>query len=266
MRGQAPNDANHSGNAPRSGIGLALRTAACVLTVTPLLRWAVITHAVRAGRPWRRSCPRCATPLGPRGDLLALSPVAQCGRCAQRLGPPPGTLELVVALSATVLLWSGMRGLPLIAYCWWAVVGVVLAFVDLAVQRLPSRLSYAAAGGLLVLLLIDAEAAHTWQPWIRSMLGALIAAGIVAVCALAMPALVHWGDVRYALAIGAAAAWTGWLTLYAAAFLATLAGSLVGAGLIFRRRAKLTTHLPQGPFLYGGTLLAVVLRLVGPHT
>ena len=262
MRSQATNDADHSGNAPRRGIVLALRTAACALLVTPLLRWTVIAHAVRAGRPQRRSCPRCAALLGPRGDLLALSPVARCGQCEQRLGPPPGTLELVAALSAAMLVWSGMRGLPLIAYGWWAAVGVVLAFVDLAVQRLPARLSYAATGGLLALLLTDALVTHTWQPWIRSVLGALTAAAIVALCALAVPALVHWGDVRYALAVGAAAAWTGWLTLYTAAFLATLAGALVGVGLILAGRAKLTTHLPQGPFLYGGTLLAVLLSLV----
>src|SRR4051794_17952613 len=129
---------------PRRRIVLGLRFASCALTVTPLLRWAVVTHAVRVARPWRRSCPRCATLLGPRGDLRALSPAGRCGRCGQRLGPPPGALELAAVLSAAALVWSGLRGLPLIAYGWWAALGVVLAFVDLAVQRLPARLSYAA--------------------------------------------------------------------------------------------------------------------------
>ncbi len=47
-----------------------------------------------------------------------------------------------MALSAAGLVFSGMRGLPLIAYGWWAAVGIVLAFVDLAVQRLPARLMF----------------------------------------------------------------------------------------------------------------------------
>src|SRR2546423_14889932 len=96
----------------RGGIVLAARTAGCALAVTPLLRWATITHAVRPGRHWRRSCPRCSTPLGPRGDLLALSPVARCGRCKQRLGPPPAAPETAVAPSAALLIWSGLHRLP----------------------------------------------------------------------------------------------------------------------------------------------------------
>jgi leader peptidase (prepilin peptidase)/N-methyltransferase len=150
-------------------------------------------------------------------------------------------------LSATALACSGLRGLPLLAYAWWAAVGIVLAFVDLAVQRLPARLSYSAVGGLLAGLLAAAVRSDAWQPWVRSCIGALVTAAVVAVCALAVPAMVHWGDVRFALAIGAAAAWAGWLTLYAAAFLATLSAAAVGLGLVLLRRANLTSQLAQGP-------------------
>jgi len=177
------------------------------------------------------------------------------------MGPPPWTLELVALASAAGLTWSGMTGVKLAAYMWWAAFGIVLAFVDLAVYRLPARLSHAATGGLLAMLLVDAWVTHTWQPWVRAALGALIAGAAVAACALALPALVHWGDARYALAMGAAAAWAGWLALYAAAFLATLGAALVGLVLIAARRASMTTQVPQGAFLYGGALLAVVLVL-----
>jgi leader peptidase (prepilin peptidase)/N-methyltransferase len=230
-----------------------------VLTITPLLRWAVITHAVAGGQRWRRSCPRCATRLGPRGDLRALTPAARCGRCDQQLGPSPGVLEVAALAAAAALIVAGLRGLSLLAYAWWAAVGLVLAFVDLAVHRLPARLSYTAAGGLLVGLLGDALVAHGWHPWTRSITGALLTAVAVALCALAVPRLVHWGDVRYALAVGAAAAWPGWLSLYTAAFLATLLAALVGVGLIVVGRARLTTHIPQGPFWFAGTIFTLVL-------
>jgi hypothetical protein len=36
--------------------------------------------------------------------------------------------------------------------------------LDLAVQRLPARLSYAAAAGLLAPLLAHAQLSRTWQP------------------------------------------------------------------------------------------------------
>ena len=195
-----------------------------------------------------------------------MTPIARCGQCGQRLGPPAGALEAAAALTAAALVWSGLRGLPLVGYAWWAAVGVVLAFVDLAVQRLPARLSYTAAGGFIAVLLGHAVTTHGWQPWVRSIAGALITASVVAVCALVMPAMVHWGDVRYALAVGAAAAWPGWLSLYTAAFLATLSAALVGVGLIVSGRAKLTTHLAQGPFWFAGTILTLVLLHVGSRS
>jgi leader peptidase (prepilin peptidase)/N-methyltransferase len=147
----------------------------------------------------------------------------------------------------------------LVAYGWWAAFGVVLAFVDLAVQRLPARLSYTAAGGLIVMLLLNALLTNDRHAWFRAVAGGLIATSAVALCALALPTFVHWGDVRYALAVGAAAAWTGWLALYVAAFLATLLGAVMGLGLLMTRRASLATHLAQGPFWYAGVLLAVML-------
>lgn len=216
-------------------------------------------HSVPAGEPWQRTCPRCGVSLGPRGNLRALSPLARCGNCRHRLGPPPWTLEAATVASFAALVWPGLTRLPLAAYLCWAAIGVVLAFVDIAVQRLPARLSYTAAAGLLLPLLGHAQLSHDWQPWIRAALGAVITAAVAAACALAMPGMVHWGDVRYALAVGAAAAWVGWLAIYAAIFLATLMAALVGLALLALRRASLTTQLPLGPFLYTGTLVAVIL-------
>jgi leader peptidase (prepilin peptidase)/N-methyltransferase len=158
-----------------------------------------------------------------------------------------------------LLVASGLTGLRLAAYVWWAAFSIVLLFVDLAVQRLPARLSYAAVTGFVALLSIDALVQDAWQPWTRSVLGALIAAFVLAACAMALPRLVHWGDVRYALAVGAAAAFVGWLGLYAAMFISTFIAAIVGGFLILTRRATMATHLPQGPFLFAGTLVTVVL-------
>ena len=157
------------------------------------------------------------------------------------------------------LVGSGLRGVPLVAYGWWASLSVALLFIDLAVQRLPARLSHTATVGLLAGLLMDAQVHDGWDSWIRAVLGALVAGGLLAVWALLRPALVGWGDVRFALAIGAATTWVSWLALYTAAFLSSLAAALVGAHWIITRRANLTTPLPQGPFLYAGAISSVLL-------
>jgi leader peptidase (prepilin peptidase) / N-methyltransferase len=245
----------------RSTLGRAARVALCVAAVVPLMRWAVIMHAVSPERPWRRVCPRCQTPIGPNPNLGALSPRARCAACQHRLGPPPWTVEVAATCSAAALALSGVTGFRLAAYAWWAALGIVLAFVDLAVQRLPARLSYAALAGYMFLLGIDAQLHQSWTGWLRAALGGATAGSVLAACAMAVPRLVRWGDVRFVLAIGAASAFVGWLGLYAVAFLSTLLASIVGVGLIVARRATLATHLPQGPFLYVGTLVAVVVLL-----
>jgi leader peptidase (prepilin peptidase)/N-methyltransferase len=233
--------------------------AACAALVTPLLRWAIVSHSVPVHRSWRRTCPRCSTSLGPGGDVVSLTPRARCGVCGQRLGPLPWTVEAVFAGSVASLVVAGMRDLTLVAFGWWAAIGTALMFVDLAVQRLPARLCYLAGGGQGVALLGQAVATDVWQPWWRLVVGALGSAAVVAVCSLVAPATVRWGDVRFALAIGGAAAWAGWLVLYATAILAMFTPAVVGIGLIAARRATLKTHLPQGPFWYSAALITVAL-------
>ncbi|WP_432976811.1 hypothetical protein [Dactylosporangium sp. CA-233914] len=158
-----------------------------------------------------------------------------------------------------LLVLAGMRDLTLVAFGWWSAVGTVLMFVDLAVQRLPARLCFLAAGGLGALLLGEAAANHDFEPWLRLVVGGLGSAAVVAACSLAAPTKVRWGDVRFALAVGGAAAWVGWLALYATAMLATLAPAVVGLGLVAMRRATFKTHLPQGPFWHIAALVVVVL-------
>ncbi|GAA1570076.1 hypothetical protein GCM10009827_109890 [Dactylosporangium maewongense] len=163
------------------------------------------------------------------------------------------------AASLALLVVAGMRDLTLVAFGWWAAVGTVLMFVDLAVQRLPARLCYLAVGGQGVVLLCQAVSTDVWGPWLRLVLGALGSAAVVAAGSLAAPATVRWGDVRFALTVGGAAAWVGWLSLYATALLAMLAAAVVGVGFVAARRATLKTHLPQGPFWYSAALAIVAL-------
>jgi len=249
---------SHEVKRARTGLRLA-RVLVCAATVVPLLRWVVVVHAVPVGQPWRSACPACDTAVGPSGSLGALTPRARCGVCGLRLGPPPWAVELAVLASVAMLVRSGLPAVPLLAYGWWAALGVVQAFVDAAVQRLPTRVSYLASAGLMIVLAVDALAGHGWSAWLRAAAGALVSGVVLAVAVLAAPGLVHRGDVRYGLAIGAAAAWVGWLALYTAAFLASLAVALVGVGLILTGRATRKSQLPQGPFMYAATLLAVVL-------
>ena len=117
------------------------------MAFTPLLRWLVAHHSTEPDRPWRTRC-ACQAPLWPG----ACGPTGRCRVCAARVGPRPLRLEAATIAFAAVLWLSGATGWSawqLAAYAWWATGMVVLAFVDLAVMRLPHRLTAATTIGTI---------------------------------------------------------------------------------------------------------------------
>jgi leader peptidase (prepilin peptidase)/N-methyltransferase len=95
-----------------------------------VIRAAVFHHTVAAGTPWRTQCPSCgATVVRDGWGLLAsaLSPSGRCPSCGQRIGPPPGSVELVSAAAAGLLVWRSGVDLTGLGLALVAVVGVALA-------------------------------------------------------------------------------------------------------------------------------------------
>jgi leader peptidase (prepilin peptidase)/N-methyltransferase len=64
-----------------------------------------------------------------------------------------------------------------------------------------------------------------------------------------------FGDVKYVLVMG----WLlGWQRVIVGLFLAFCIGAIVGVILLSTKRKKLKQHIPFGPFLVVGTILALV--------
>lgn len=118
-----------------SGVHLlwAAGAAAAGLPAGAALRGPVFRLSVPAGAPERTSCPRCAAPVR---RWLAV----RCGCCGGSLGTPV-TLELATA-AVLVLLLGRFGGQPdMVAFAFLGALGVALAAIDIAVQRLPDRLT-----------------------------------------------------------------------------------------------------------------------------
>lgn len=233
------------------------RWLARAVPVTPLLRWAVLIHSVPPDEPWRTACPACTTPLTAAGG--ALRPAARCASCGHRIGAPAFLLELATvaaaALVALALLGGDWPAAAAVALAGWALVAVPLTFIDLAVHRLPDRLTLPAAGWVLGWLGIAALVAGDPAAGIR----AALAAGSCGL-AFALVTLVlgvrgfGLGDAKLALGAGALLGWLGWTAVVAGLFLAFLGSGLVAAGLLVTRRVSRRDTLPFGPFLVAGTL------------
>ncbi|MEU0546905.1 A24 family peptidase [Micromonospora sp. NPDC005979] len=229
------------------------------LLVVPPLRLAVVRHAVPSDAPSRTGCDSCGAAISLTRPWPALGPAGRCGRCGARVGPPPGTIEVtaLAAVALLVLVGPPLGALPAVA--WWLGWTLPAVFVDLAVHRLPDRLTLPAAGGTWLLLGVAALAGAGAGPWVRA-----VAAGTGLALLFAASTLLlgrrgfGLGDAKLALGVGALLGWYGWPVLVLGLLLTFGLSALVSLGLLVARRVRWTTHLPFGPFLLLGTAGALL--------
>ncbi|GGS85460.1 prepilin peptidase [Planobispora rosea] len=248
---------------------LPLAAALAGLLIGLRARALVVRHSVAEGGALRDGCPSCTAPLpglpGPRGSDLRAAVAARCRDCSVRLGPPPLAVEAVTALLLGALAWKAAAGearpaelAELLAFCWLAVLCAVLAFVDLAVRRLPDRFTIAACLGTGGLLAVAAASGGRWGDLLGAGLGGLALAAFYLLLFLVNPAGMGLGDVKLAAALGVGLGWFGWDILVAGAFFGFLAGALYGVALIAVRRGNRKSEFPFGPFMIIGAFAAIL--------
>ncbi len=195
------------------------------------------------------------------GPLLARTAVRLAARDAAARATPARALLTALALALLVVgavLLTGARPATA-AYAWAAGAAVVLAPVDLAVHRLPDRVTVPAAAVCTAALLVDAAALGTWPALLRALLAAAVAGGIALLAALAGPSGLGLGDVKLLALLGLLLGWAGWGVLLAGVFLGLLTGAGVSLVLVATRRAGWRTPVPFGPPLLLGAALALFL-------
>ncbi|PZF99559.1 prepilin peptidase [Micromonospora endophytica] len=250
MRGAGPT----AGPAPQRPRPLA------VLALTPLLRYVVARHCVPSGTPRRSGCDACGTAISLARPWPALGPRARCGGCGARVGAPPAAVEVTVVAAIALLLLAGPPTGELAATAWWLAFAVPLTFVDVAVHRLPDRLTLPAAAGTWLLLGIAALAGAGAAPWWRATAAGLGLAFFFAATTLLLGARGFGiGDAKLALGAGALLGWYGWTVPLLGLLLALTLSGLVALVLLVTRRAAWSSHLPFGPYLVLGTLGALLL-------
>lgn len=220
------------------------------LPVGAMLQRPVFRLSVPYGSPDRSACPRCAAPVTGRF-------VGRCERCESALGHPVALAIITAAVLAALLGRFG--GQPdVVAFGFLGVVGVALAAIDIAVQRLPDRLTLPAIPVLIALLAVAALIGHNGGAFVRALLGGLALTGAYVLLALVRPGQLGGGDIKLAGLAGLALGWLGWRTLVVGTALGFVLSALVGLALLALRRVTLESHISFGPFLLGGALLAVL--------
>lgn len=176
-------------------------------------------------------------------------------------GSVPGTLAIVAACVVTAVT-VGVRvgqssAMPALVVS--AVLGVVLAVVDVRRRRLPFLLSSTICASCLLIFVVASASAGTFGPLLRSVLagGATFVAFLL--LALAFAGQLGLGDVFFVAALTVSLGWLGWSHVV----LGLMAGLVAQFGVLalvrLTRRGGTPTTVPMAPGLVAGWVLAVLL-------
>jgi leader peptidase (prepilin peptidase)/N-methyltransferase len=205
-------------------------------------------------------CPSCGHAVRGRDNVPVVSWLllrARCRDCHEPISPRYPAVELATgALFAGFALHFGYdAALP--AFLYFAAIGIALALIDFDTKRLPNAIVLPSYPVGLVLLGVAAIAQHDGGGYLRALLGLVALYGFYFALAWIYPSGMGFGDVKLAGVLGLYLGWLGWGELIVGAFLGFAFGSVVGIGLLAVRRAGRKTHLPFGPFMIAGAVVAV---------
>jgi len=221
------------------------------------VRAQVFIHSVPAKQPSRTGCPHCAHPLITTRQAWAWLPRSRCPHCRNRIGPRPALVETVTASAAALLAWTVHDPLTLSAFLMFAVAGTALAFIDLAVHRLPDRLTLPAFTVTATLLAADA----TWHHRPASGIDAIASAAGSAAFYLLLAIIADGGagDMKLALGTGLVLGWHGWATVPIGVLLGFALTSAGAAAMLLTGRLKRGDHIAHGPGMLTAALALTIV-------
>lgn len=236
----------------REGMNLAWAAAGAMagVPIGTVLRGPVFRMSVPSGAPDRTACTNCGAAL-PRWHAV------RCRECGGRLGAP-AVFEFVTA-AVLALLCGRFAGQPgVLAFGFFGALGVILSAIDIAVHRLPDRLTLPAYPAMVALLGVAAAIGHDGGALVRALLASMALPVTYLLLALLRPGQLGGGDVKLAALTGLGLGWLGWPTVISGAALGFVLTAIVSLALLAVHRISLRSAICFGPFMLGGALLAIL--------
>ena len=233
-------------------------TAALGLVVGSFLNVCIYRLPLGESLMWPGSrCPNCGRGLSWFDNIPVVSCVAQRGRCRTCGAPISWMYPIVEIATACVfvggLLFYGPTPLAVVRILFGCAL-IVLFVIDLQHQILPNIITLP---GIVI-----GFACSLFLPpgWRDSLIGILVGGAIPLIIAEAYVRLrgvegLGMGDVKM---LGMVGAFLGWKGAVLTLLLGSLAGSIVGVGLIAAQAGSLQRKLPFGTFLAIAAAIAAV--------
>ena len=176
---------------------------------------------------------------------------------------PAWLLPVLAAVASVVAapFYLGRPAVVIITYAAALVWGLVLAFIDLDVRRLPDWLTLPALPIAAGLLAACSAVTGDWPAIARAAACAGIAVLTFFGAALLSPGAegLGLGDVKLAGTLGGLLGWIGWWNALYGLLTGFVLGGLVAVVLLLSRRADRKSHLSFGPAMIAGGYLWAVL-------
>lgn len=241
-------------------IGLSAAASAVGGTLVPAIAYRL---SVPADEPDRDACTACGHDM-PSGWAGWVRLPSRCAGCGIWLGPRPwltaGTAAIAAGLLAAAL--GATPVLPL--FVAMAILGVLLAVIDIACKRLPHALVFPAIWVTAGLLAVVAAVTGDWDNWVRAVLASLILGVLFFLLHLVPGQGLGFGDVKLAFLLGLFLGWVGWRAVLLGVLLPWLINGPVVLGLLLARRVGRKSALPFGPAMLAGALAAIAVSAFLP--
>ena len=203
-------------------------------------------------------CPSCGTRLGSLDLIPLLSYLVLKGKC-RHCGAPVSARYFIVELLTGILFVSiyFRYGLTWHTPIFWTLTSILIAasFIDYEFHIIPNGLVLA---GFAVALLANLSGYNI--PFLEGVYGLAVGGGFLGIVALASLLLLKkegmgGGDIKLMAMVGL---FIGWQATALALMLAVLSAALVSLLLMALKLLKRGDHIPFGPFLAIGSLLAIL--------
>ncbi len=218
----------------------------------------------------RSKCPHCGSVLQPSQLVPVFSYVWQgrrCANCRQAISPRYLVVECVTGLLFAAASWYILAG-GFDAFSWFEllrllfIISILIAVfvIDLEHYLILDGIIFPAALVVLVLnITLDFVSHQSILSWASHTGGGVVAALLAGgffylLWRISQGRWMGFGDVKLNLLLGLALGLPG---IAVGLFLAFMAGSFIGIGLIIAGTKKLKSRLPFGTFLSFGALLAL---------
>ena len=220
----------------------------------------------------RSQCLHCGYKLTWRDLIPIVSWVSLKGKCRE-CKKPIGYFELLIEIGVAVFFVASYAfwpfgpidtGIEIARFIVWLVAGVILAILtayDTKWYLLPDKLTMILTGLGVVSVILAAVSSFDPAGLLLSTLGAVgILSGLYLVLYVASKGRwIGFGDIK--LGLGLALLLGDWGLAIIALFLANLIGCLIVIPFMIKGTLKRDSHVPFGPLLIIGTVLAF---FIGP--